>query len=69
MTKTKNKIYDSGNYLEKRYAGGYFSKKYRCTGKLGCRTSFDVSIPYLRPKENGKSLVLERDNFRFEISN
>jgi hypothetical protein len=52
-------VYDSGNYLERKTLcgrGDLLLKRNRCTGKLGCRTSFDVSIPYIpEPKRKRKN--------------
>jgi hypothetical protein len=44
----KNKIYDSGNYLEKRYAEEviYFSKEIDVRANWDVEQVFDVSIPY-----------------------
>jgi hypothetical protein len=44
----KNKIYDSGNYLEKRYAEEviYFSKEIDVRANWDVEQVFDVSLPY-----------------------
>ena len=44
----KNKVYDSGNYLEKRYAEEvvYFSKEIDVRANWDVEQVFDVSIPY-----------------------
>jgi hypothetical protein len=51
----KNKIYDSGSYLEKRYAEEviYFSKEIDVRANWDVEQVFDVSIPYTpEPKRN-----------------
>ncbi|NRT14205.1 uncharacterized protein (DUF2141 family) [Flavobacterium sp. 28A] len=55
----KNKIYDSGNYLEKRYAEEviYSSKEINLHANFDWEEVFDVSLPYspeLKKKEKGK---------------
>jgi hypothetical protein len=50
----KNKVYDSGNYLEKRYAEEviYFSKEIDVRANWDVEQVFDVSIPYIpEPKK------------------
>ncbi|MEZ7498194.1 Ig-like domain-containing protein [Flavobacterium sp. Arc3] len=56
----KNKIYDSGNFLEKRYSEEviYFSKEIDVRANWDVDQAFDVSLPYSpepKKKEKGKS--------------
>jgi hypothetical protein len=51
----KNKVYDSGSYLEKRYAEEviYYSKEIDVRANWDVEQAFDVSIPYSpEPKRN-----------------
>jgi hypothetical protein len=52
----KNKVYDSGNYLEKRYAEEviYFSKEIDVRANWDVEQVFDVSIPYAPESKNEK---------------
>jgi hypothetical protein len=53
MTK-QNKVYDTGNYLEKKYAEViYFSKEIDIRANWDVEQIFDLSIPYTpEPKIN-----------------
>jgi uncharacterized protein (DUF2141 family) len=50
----KNKIYDSGNYLEKRYSEEviYFSKEIDVRANWDVEQAFDLSIPYTPEPKN-----------------
>ncbi|PKH66566.1 hypothetical protein CXF59_11555 [Flavobacterium sp. ALD4] len=52
----KNKVYDSGNYLEKRYAEEvvYYSKEIDVRANWDVEQVFDVSIPYI-PEQKKKA--------------
>jgi uncharacterized protein (DUF2141 family) len=63
----KNKTYDPGNYLEKRYSEQvvYFSKEIDVRSNWDIEQTFDVSLPYtpepkkkIEPKDKKKSIKL-----------
>ena len=60
----KNKFYDSGNYLEKRYSEEviYFSKEIDVRANWDVEQIFDLSIPYT-PEPKKKIDDKKKSNF------
>ena len=60
----KNKVYDSGNYLEKRYSEEviYFSKEIDVRANWDVEQIFDLSIPYT-PEPKKKTDTKKKSSF------